>query len=311
MKITRWFSENLSFGRKYLKKTQKDLTFEVNDFAARLFSAQLWDKTLHSQERGVTDEKLCDEEVIVSLTSHGNRIHNVHLAIESIMQQTVHPNRIVLWLSKDEFQGKTLPIALQRQVERGLEIAYCEDLGSYTKLIPSLKRFPDASIITIDDDVAYNPDLLEKLIRAHIDHPTNICASRMHRIVLDADGHPIPYLDWEHRVEDCPEDNRLAFFTGVGGVLYPPGCFPEEVFDQDVYLDICGRTDDIWFNAMRLLGGVRVTKVFSTFSVGDYQPLPSSRVNALWANNRRMGNDRAIAAVFGRYGLFEKLTGDK
>lgn len=311
MKIRRWFSENVSFGRKYLRTSQRELSTAIQEVTRQMASVHLWDKTLHSTERGVSDERLCDEEVVVSLTTHGNRIHAVHLAIESIMQQTVLSNRIVLWLSKDAFQGETLPIALQRQVERGLEIAYCEDLGSYTKLIPSLKRFPGACIITVDDDLAYSPDLLEKLIRAHKSHPSDICAARIHRIVLDEAGSPIPYDEWGRCVEECPKENNLAFFTGCGGILYPPGCFTEEVFNRDVFLDACPSADDVWFNAMRLLSGVRVTKVFSSTRNGDYLALPSSQVNSLWAKNRKTNNDLAIAAVYGRYGLFEKLTGNK
>ena len=310
MKITKWFSENLSFGRKYLRRSQRELTTLINEVTRRMTAVNLWDKTLQSKERGVSDEKLCGEEVVVSLTTHGDRIHTVHLAIESIMQQTVLPNRIVLWLSEEEFRGKTLPVALRRQLDRGLEIAFCEDLRSYTKLIPSLKRFPGACIVTVDDDLAYSPDLLEKLILGHTGHPSDICAARVHRIVLDSKGRPVPYVDWDLCVEDGPEEDSLAFFTGGGGVLFPPGCFPEEVFNRDVFLEICGSADDVWFNAMRLLSGVKVTKVFSATPKGDFLALPSSQVKPLFARNRRSGNDLAVAAVYGRYGLFGKLTGD-
>ena len=283
----------------------------IDNMAGRMTSVYLWDKTLHSKDRGVSDERYCDEEVVVSLTTYGDRIHDVHLAIESIMQQTMLPNRIVLWLAEDEFQGKALPVALRMQQERGLEIAYCEDLRSYKKLIPSLRRFPEACIVTVDDDVAYNPDFIEKMVRAHKEYPTDICASRIHRIVLDAAGKPAPYLEWQLCVEKCPKENNLAFFTGCGGILYPPGCLPEEVFNQDVYMEICSSADDVWFNAMRLLNGVKVTKVFSISPVGDFMDLPSACITPLRINNCETGNDDAIEAVFGRYGLFEKLTESK
>lgn len=309
MKITRLFSENVSFGRKYLRQSQKELTTLITEMSGRMTSVYLWDKTLHSKERGVSDERYCDEEVVVSLTTYGDRIHDVHLAIESIMQQTMLPNRIVLWLAEDEFKGKTLPVALRMQLERGLEIAYCEDLRSYKKLIPSLRRFPEACIVTVDDDIAYSPDFIEKMVRAHKEHPSDICASRIHRIVLDATGKPAPYLEWQLCVEKCPKENNLAFFTGCGGILYPPGSLPEEVFNQDVFMGICSSADDVWFSAMRLLNGIKVTKIFSSNPEGDIVFLPSSRVTPLCTANRRVGNDDAIDAVFGRYGLFEKLTG--
>lgn len=311
MKITKWFSENLSFGRKYLRTTQRQLSNLITEFNHDQSYTYWWDRTLHCQERGVSDEKLCQEEVVVSLTSYGDRIHNVHLAIESIMQQTVRPNRIILWLSEEEFKGKTLPISLQRQQERGLEIDFCQDLKPYKKLIPSLNCFPDACIITVDDDHAYYPNLVEKMINAHVEHPSDICASRVHEILLDSTGKPMPYLEWKQNIPHCPANNNRAFFTGGGGVLYPPGWYSDEVFNEEVFMCICDRTDDIWFNAMRLLTGVQVTKVFSASRNGDYQPLSTAEVNSLWSRNRESLNDKAIAAVYGHYGLFEKLKDDK
>lgn len=312
MKIRKWLTNNVSFGKKYLASSAERLEKSVRKETERLIEHQcaiyLWDKTLHCKESGVSDKRYCEEEIVVSLTSHGNRIHDVHLAIESIMQQTIKPNRIILWLAKDEFEGKTLSVALQMQQKRGLEIAFCEDLKSYKKLIPSLKRFPEACIITIDDDLAYNPNVVEKLINCHKNNPTSICALRMHEVILDDNGKPLPYTNWSLCIEECPENNRLAFFTGGGGVLYPPHCFTDEVFNKDVFMDICGTADDVWFNAMRLLNGVKVTKVFSSDSEGDFNELSSSRVSPLRVDNVPFGNDKAIASVYGRYGLFEKLT---
>ena len=39
------------------------------------------EKTMHSHERGVTEERMCDHEVVVSLTSFGSRIYDVSLVI--------------------------------------------------------------------------------------------------------------------------------------------------------------------------------------------------------------------------------------
>lgn len=312
MRISRWFTENVSFGEKSLRATQQQLTDVIIDQSHRLAGKQcfnnLWDKTLHCKEPGVSRERLCDEEVVVSLTSYGERINEAHLAIESIMQQTVKPNRIILWLSEDEFKGRTLPVALQMQQERGLEIDYCEDLKSYKKLIPSLQRFPKACIITIDDDLAYNPDILERLVNAHIDNPAAICSSRMHQIGIDECGKLKSYKDWQICIGYCPEDNNLAFFTTGGGTLFPPHCFIDEIFNKECYMDLCGMQDDVWFNAMRLLSGVRVAKVFSTNPKGDFTPLPSSEINPMWIRNKRGGlNDNAISSIYGRYGLLDVL----
>lgn len=289
----------------------RTLSLELNKNTANLVSRTLWDMTLHCKESGVSSERLCSEEVVVSLTSYGNRIHEAHLAIESIMQQTVKPNRIVLWLAEDEFKGKTLPVALQMQQERGLEIAFCEDLKSYNKLIHSLNRFPEACVITVDDDSAYNFDVVEKLVISHNANPSDICALTMRELVFGDDGKLLPYADWPHRAEGSPSNNKLAFFLGVGGVLYPPHCFTEEVFNKEVFMEICGKQDDAWFNAMRLLNGVKVTKVFSSNPVGDLVPLPATNYSPLRVKNVfGGGNNTAVSAVYGQYGLFDVLNNE-
>ena len=282
---------------------------ELDRQASRQSFDNLWDKTLHCKESGITNDHYCEEEVVVSLTSYGDRIHSVHLAIESIMRQTVKPNRIVLWLSEEEFKGKTLPIALQMQQKRGLTIAYCEDLKSYKKLIPSLTLFPEACIITIDDDIAYYPDFLERLINTHKESPSDICALRMHEMKIRDNGNILPYNNWRLCIEKCPEENRLAFFTTGGGVLFPPHSLSDEVFNKDVYMSECATADDVWFNAMRILNGVKVTRVFSENPKGDYTELPSSNTDPLKGKNMNQGgNDKAVAAVFGRYDLLNRKS---
>ena len=92
-------------------------------------------------------------------------------SIESIFNQTYKANKIVLYISKDHFTTSTLPHSLLKQQKRGLEIRFVKDIGPYTKLIPALKEFPNANIITIDDDYMYPFDMIEKLVKAHLLNP--------------------------------------------------------------------------------------------------------------------------------------------
>ena len=269
----------------------------------------LRDKIINSKINGVCSKKLCSNDIIVSLTTFGNRIHNAHLAIESIMQGTVKPNKIVLWLAEDEFKNKRLPKTLQLQQERGLEIEYCKDLRSYTKLIPSLSKYPDSCIITIDDDVIYEYDLIERLINAQIDNSDKICACRMHRIVLGKNNKPVSYLKWN----SCIDDEQVLPFnfpTGVGGVLYPPRCFNQEVFNDKVFLDICPNADDIWFYAMALLNGTKSIWVKNAKPEGYFYPLPLNNDalclhNTIANENNICGNDVQFSAIIEKYNLMD------
>lgn len=269
---------------------------------------KLRDKTFNSQKPGVCADKHCEHEVIVSLTTFGNRINNVHLAIESIMQGSILPNRIILWLAKDEFHDLALPRSILLQQKRGLEICFCDDLKSYKKLIPTLSQHPNAIIITIDDDVMYDYDVLERLLNKHHTAPTAICSCRMHRITLDSAGMPKSYLEWDGEIND-EKKSRLNFPTGVGSILYPPGCFSEEVFNIDAFQRLCPQADDIWFYAMALLNETPIIKVMTDNPAGPYHPLPISPDSLCHSNTNPNDckNDIQLKNVFEYYNLYEKL----
>jgi len=270
----------------------------------------LREKTLNSTQSGVSNEKYCEHELIVSLTSFGKRIYDVYLAIESIMQGTIKPNRIILWLAENEFKGKMLPRTLQLQQFRGLEILFCEDMRSYNKLIPSLKHYPNACVITIDDDVMYEYDIVERLVNSYLENPNAICACRIHKLTFDKEHKLNSYMNWAREISMGERFSPYLFPTGVGGVLYPPHCLSEEVFNKDIFMEICPYADDVWFYSMALLNNTPITQVYTGKPKGYYMQLPSSLIDALSLENTNPANcrnDVQIKAVFEKYNLYDKL----
>ena len=261
-------------------------------------------QAINSKERGVTGIAWDNMEIIVSLTTHRNRIYESFLAIESIMQGSVKPNRIILWLSKD-IQNESLPQVLLNQVGRGLEVKYTEDIGPYTKFIPALKENPDSIIITIDDDILYPYDTLELLLTAHKQYPQCICANRIMDITLDNRGKPTSLPSWKE-LDDKERISKLNFFEGVGGVLYPPHCFTSDVLDQQVFVDICPTADDVWLNCMALLSNTPII-----LSNHHYPHFPlfineSIQDTALWRINNKdkyTFNDKQLNAVMKHFNL--------
>lgn len=265
---------------------------------------------LHDDTLGITAEHYANQDIVVSLTSYGRRIHEVALTIESLMQQTMKANRIVLWLSED-LENHPLPQALVTQQRRGLEVKFCRDIRSFTKLIPQLKDSPEDVIITVDDDTLYDYDVLEHLITAYIQQPNMIHCCRVHRMLFDNRGALLPYNSWEWNCSVEGAD-RMYFLTGIGGVLYPPHSLDNEVFNESVFLDICPEADDVWFTAMALKKGTPINKVFTRNDKGeDYiqnnHPLERG---LLKKNVKLFGNDRQLCDVFDRYSIYALLSGN-
>lgn len=255
-------------------------------------------------ELGVSDRRYASHDIIVSLTTYGKRIWDVYLAIESIMQQTFKPNRIVLNLD-NSFRDIELPITIQRQINRGLEINYCEDLKSFKKLIPTIQKYPDSAIITIDDDIIYEIDLLERIIRNYNRFPTCIHASRVlkmnvHNNVLGN------YSTWGFNYDEY-EPNKLNFLTGGAGTLYPPHSLPDEVLNKEKFMELCPYADDVWFNAMAILNGTPIQKVQLRHSSGeDYVSNPYVQDIGLCVENNSLTcsrNDIQIKKTFEYYGI--------
>lgn len=263
--------------------------------------------TLTSNQSGISDMRYCDADIVVSLTSYGKRLYDVYLTIESIMQQSMKPNKIVLWLA-DDLKDMVLPRTLLLQQERGLEIKYCRDIRSYKKLIPSLKEYPESAIITIDDDLIYEMDLIERLVNAYIQDSSYIYASRMHRIRLKNKSVLLPYNQWEFEIPYM-DVSPLNFPTTGAGTLFPPHCFDEEVFNEKVFLNMCNSADDIWFKAMSLYSGIQSKRVFTHSETGtDYLVNPNVQDMGLYVQNViNSQNDIQLKAVFDYYNLYHLL----
>ncbi len=238
--------------------------------------------------------------IVVSLTSFPARIKTVYLTIETLLSQTWKADRIVLWLADSQFPQKEgdLPEELLALRDRGLEIRWCEDLKSYKKLIPALKAFPDAVLVTVDDDLILEPTWLEELVSSYLKAPNCIHTHRAHEISFNSAGDLAPYAMWkkEIKLERASFNN---FLTGGGGCLYPPNCLHGDVLDIEKFQKLCPHGDDIWFWAMAVLAG---TKICVTPSVFRLKHPDGTQEVGLWKTVNVHGeNDRALRRVLEAY----------
>jgi hypothetical protein len=204
------------------------------------------------------DKNNVDDGLIVSFTSFPARIKKVHLVVESILRQTVLPDRIILWLSKEQFPTiDSLPKKLLEQRKRGLEINLCEgDLRSHKKYYYTLQELPNSSLITIDDDILYPSNMIETLLEAHNKYPDAIIARYGNKIKVSSNIIR-PYREWgKNYVSIKPDD--IAFFGSGGGTLFPKESFPSFTLRKDIFLSVCPLADDVWLNSMIRINNKKV-----------------------------------------------------
>ncbi len=203
------------------------------------------------------------KQVIVSLTSFPPAIPYAIGAIQSILDGSVLPDKLILYLATSQFAGNKIPQDIQDLSDKNpiFEIRFCEDIRSYKKLIPAIKDFPDAIIVTIDDDVAYHRNMLRDFLRLHKQLPDNILAHRAKLMKFDAPYRKWKKYRWYNFVFKKLHINFRNIQTGVGGVLYPPNSLKPEMLDPQTFTQIAPTTDDIWFWAAAVANGTKIVPV--------------------------------------------------
>jgi len=244
---------------------------------------------------------------IVSLTSYGKRLKDTApYAIISLFNQSVRPDRIILWVGRND--REKIPSVMAKLQEKGLDILFCEDVRSYTKLIPSLENFPNDYIITADDDIYYPQNWFEQLITEHKKNPKKIICHRAHGIKVDENHNLLPYNEWDYCAQVIQAER--IFPTGVGGILYPPKCFHKDITNKELFMKLAPHADDVWFWAMAVInreyfgdespyvvieGGYSRDLDF----VAPELEISNDTLNS--SNVRNGGNDKQLKAVIEQY----------
>ena len=240
------------------------------------------------------------EDVVVSLTSYPARIGTVSVTVESLLNQTVRAGRTILWLAAEQFPGGegALPKSLLSLRRRGLEIRFCDDdLKPHKKYFYAMQEFPDSIVITADDDVVYPRDLVEVLLESYGRYPKAVSAMRVRRMTFSG-GRVTQYADWGQNDNSFYRNpSMLAVATGVGGVLYPPGCIPPAAFDKEAIKATCLMADDLWLKANEVESGVP-TVLAAPYRQLDY--VDGTQEVSLWYQNAGEGmNDVQIQSIEG------------
>jgi glycosyltransferase involved in cell wall biosynthesis len=241
-----------------------------------------------------------DRPVIVSLTSFPKRIKTVHVALESLLAQTMKPDRIVLWLAREEFPGglESLPQSVLDLIPKGIEIGWADkNLRAYKKFYYALRDNPEALVITVDDDLASPSNLVKNLYCSYLRHPDCISALRTHKMLFSEDGRLLPYRKWQMTCVDYVNRPNLALFATTGaGVLYPPHVVPAAALDADAFMSLCPNADDVWMKLVTAAAGIKVVNPCHTRCVLDV--VDGSQDDALWEENVLAdGNDTQIEAA--------------
>jgi len=236
---------------------------------------------------------------VISLTSHPARFSTLDQSLKQLLSQRLIPKKVYLNIAEADIDK--LPKSVRDLESEGvLKINSCSDLGPGKKLIPTLKLEESLPIIVVDDDLVFETDLTLKLMVQHHLSPNNIVASRVHKIIFEANNNVSSYGKWikNYSLSNGPASDLFA--TSGAGTLYKKEFFHKDVMDEATYKELCFHTDDLWWYVQSKRIGVK-TKRLPGFSVLNF--IDGTQEDGLWRSGNKDRNDPNLKALLNKYSL--------
>lgn len=276
-------------------RIKKILIRQTSSFFAYLFLL------LRPFRYGLNQEKR-NEYVVVSMTSYRPRLRVAHMALKSLLYQTFEPDKIILYIENKD--STFVDKKLKRIEKYGITIEVRDDmgLGPHKKYYYATREYPQALVITVDDDMIYRRDLVELLVKKHKQFPDAICAKRVHRITLDSSNNIRPYKDWEKecRSIDIPSFELCA--TTGAGTLYPSSILPEETYDAENIIKYAPSCDDIWLKFIETANGIKVVRADGNYDL-SYIIQYAQNSGLRKKNIGKSGNDDCINVLSKKFNI--------
>lgn len=224
------------------------------------------------------------ERLIVTLTSYGQRLHTLPVVLDSIYAQSVPPDKVVLNLARDE----SIPDEVQQYIDgKGIEIFYTKNTKVYKKLIPTLRRYPNDLVMSIDDDWIYPKEMIEEFLDVHKRYPNHPvsgnhyvehgmachcgCASLTKAKFM---GDFLNTADCDELVRKCPcDDIAYTFFSVKSGFPYVR-TVNEYSFNMEPAVSGEGYSAE-----MNRIGGIDASMKYLVEKYGELPPFASAYVD--------------------------------
>ena len=210
-----------------------------------------------------------DTILTCTLTTFPDRINTVQYTIKSLFNQSVKPDRIVLWLASSEFKNVELPESIKILQKRGLEIRYCENYFGhkrYYKMIEEQKE--NECIIMFDDDILFPYYLIERLYKKWLQFPKCVVCERGQVMTFDKNGiiNPGRWSSTSNEGINKPSYKILA--SPGGGTLFPPNSLFKDANNTELISKYALKTGDIWLMFQSIQNDtkiIRTHKLHRTF----------------------------------------------
>lgn len=103
-----------------INKVKRHSIIWYNTFCKTIFNIAYRIKFIFPQSYGLNVNEERKEHIIVSLTSFPDRMNTIHMCLRSLLSQKMKPDKIILYLSKEQFENTEIPKKVLNLKQYGL-----------------------------------------------------------------------------------------------------------------------------------------------------------------------------------------------
>ena len=196
---------------------------------------------------------------IVSMTTIPSRLHMLEVNLESLLNQSYQFDKLVINIDDNISKEDLEKYEKLKAISSKIELNQCESKWrSCNKLLPTLQRYPNDVIITVDDDVYYQDKCIEELVKHYELLPTPqkiIIAHEINPIFIKQQENYVGYYNtWDYKFKQVEYGKYLS-----NCCLFPPHVFDGTMlFDYEKMMKYTnGLHDELWFWLCSTLNGIQ------------------------------------------------------
>lgn len=249
--------------------------------------------------------------IIISLTTIPPRFNHLKLTINSILKQTIKPDKIIINIPNkyNNFKMQELPKFKNKRV---IINRNTKDYGPGTKLLGlnKLSYFKNLSdddiIIIIDDDRKYDNKLIENMLNYHNKHKDKALTVSGWDVEL-LTKNKVKYSNKKQpRGIEFKTSGYIDILGGCNGFLLTKKIVPfnnKNIFkiksDNPIYY-----VDDVFISAFLTMNKVDIYSIPNTFGE-DAERGPNNTISELWSPERDEKNTKAIKYFRNNYNIWK------
>lgn len=204
--------------------------------------------------------------IIVSITTIPCRIPYLTKVLPILLNQTLKYDKLIINLDNnlstedyakyDEFANLDSRIEINKTCE--------SKWRSANKLLPTIQKYPEAVVITMDDDLEYSNTCCEELYNKWLENKDCIICQEINPVVYRNSQ-----LQYINTLDIKLMQKEFGKYLSHS-CLFPPHVFDgTDVFDFDKMMKLTNGThDELWFWEQTTLKGVQVIGLDYTMSMG-------------------------------------------